>query len=460
MPSSRCSTALLAFTSLSQPALLFRTRLNDSLGIAGVDAVRMTDVTSNLAHENWGEASSDDLAEAAEITKTLTYERIGRCWDPSRVWDAREAPTAGQPEWEAAFAKQVELVRNSTVADLPHAQTLQRPVNAFVKMLGPLSGLAFALPEHGAVALTNQRSDFIPEGQTYADSHCFQFDYAGFKEGDADPHGCGFFRKSFQPLKELRQCIIGKLQGSPAWSAYRRISNRIHSKRKDNSKVVDDPLAVDAEEEEEERKLSGSDRLVKMTFDDIRRADEIIKSVSSEAWAAEVVEHVESKIAQTIITRDHDSVMEKDVVTSIREDCFHVEAAATLATLKASALTLRRALPCQFMMWDQVEVAGEPDKPLSNAITMWDDKLKYKGRVKIEHDTPPVCARAALSLISEQTRHAPEGYKMQGCSMSGSKSWQKCLHPNSYNCICFYLCWGRALEQLCTINPSCCGSNE
>ncbi|CAK0835097.1 unnamed protein product [Prorocentrum cordatum] len=292
----------------------------------------------------------------------------------------------------------------------------------------------------------------VPSGQHLADSHCFLFDYQGFKEGDPDPHGCGFFRRSFQPLQQLRRCVVEKLEADPDWRAYNATASRIFAARRDGSRKVDNPAVVD----EEERVMAEAS--INVALDSIRRADEIIKSVSFKPWEAmttgEAAKVVEAKISKTIITTSTTTVLKQETVQSIRTECFLVAGEATAALPERTA-TLKRALPCYQLMWDQIEVAGAPEQPMSNAVTMWDKSLIDLGHVEKDYDTPPVCARAAVALVAEKQKRAPGGYSAANCLTSAPR-WKDCTAPTSFNCICFQYCWRRALERMCEIEPACC----
>jgi len=403
------------------------------------------DGLTQLFEDAEGELPKDEGAWKHSETRKVAYEEIGRCYDPGRDWDVSTAE--GEAAWEAPLKSAVQSARG--LPEMPHAQALKRPINRYAQKVGPLAQL---LPWHRAVGLTSQRRTEAPPGQFMADSHCFLFDYESFREGDPDPHGCGFFRRSFQPLQQLRQCIVKKLEADPAWQAYTATAGRILGALRDHSRVTDNPAVLD----EEERTIAQAS--VDVAFDSIRRADEIVKTVAFKPWeamtAGEAAKLVEQKISKTVVTTSKTAVLGKETVEAIRKECFLVSG-EDAAALPERTVTLKRALPCYELMWDQVEVAGAPEQPMSNAITMWDKSLVEPARVEMDYDTPPVCARAAVALVVEKQKRAPERYSSTSC-IAKAPSWKDCMAPKNFNCICFQMCWRRALERVCEVEPGCC----
>eukprot|EP00929_Paragymnodinium_shiwhaense_P068670 TRINITY_DN3457_c0_g2_i1.p1 TRINITY_DN3457_c0_g2~~TRINITY_DN3457_c0_g2_i1.p1 ORF type:complete len:429 (-),score=45.21 TRINITY_DN3457_c0_g2_i1:350-1636(-) len=415
-----------------------------SLGLAiVVRGVRLgDDFTSNVTAEG-------DMPEGGawqyEATRQVIHENIGTCYDPQRPWSLQSLG-AGQPaEWEAAFN---EAVMRGRASGTSHAQTLERRLQSF-------GGLSKILPYHRAVALTSNRDTLIPEGQYLPDSHCFEFDYSSYRPGDPDPHGCAFFKKSFQPLQKMRRCIISKLNSSPTWLKYKAVADEIRADRKTGSMVGENTQVV------------GNDETtwnvdVAVLFDSIRRADEMVKQVSFkdwQNWPSGVIKEVERKIKRTVITKSRTSLLEAETVTAIREECFLVTADSIPDMPNgAEAFMLKNAMPCYQLMWDQVEVAGAPELPTSNAATMWDPAMKHPSRLDKEHYVPPICARAALSLVAEKQKRGGK-YSMFHCLFK-CPSWETCMAPKAFNCICLACCWQAALRRMCELNAGCCDSDR
>eukprot|EP00929_Paragymnodinium_shiwhaense_P068667 TRINITY_DN3457_c0_g1_i1.p2 TRINITY_DN3457_c0_g1~~TRINITY_DN3457_c0_g1_i1.p2 ORF type:complete len:131 (-),score=28.57 TRINITY_DN3457_c0_g1_i1:149-541(-) len=127
------------------------------------------------------------------------------------------------------------------------------------------------------------------------------------------------------------------------------------------------------------------------------------------------------------------------------------------AAAAAEAYTLKNAMPCYELMWDQGEVPGAPEQPLINAAPMWDPSLKHPSKVEIDHHIPPVCARAALSLVAEKQKRAPGKYSPFHC-LTSCPSWKECMAPKTFNCICLACCFQAGLRRMCELNPGCCDS--
>lgn len=382
-------------------------------------------------------------------TSQVVYQEVGRCYDPDKDWST--LPTADEAiPWEADFTAAVAASRNLGY-DMPAAQVIWRPVTAAVNAFG---SFAWYLPWHTAATLTSDREKTVKDDQSWPDSHCFEFDYS--KEDAKDPHGCRFFKKSFQPLQELRQCVLGKLEDSNNWRTYQKMSKRVVSHRQQGERVDTWETAS-----EEEKRLIEKLGISKFTFDGIRRVDEMIKYASYKNWEDMedgLVDELEKKIAETIITKDKQTMLEKEIVASIRSECFHVKVDRWVE-LPEAAKRLKRIMPCYQLMWDQIEVAGGNEKPLSNAITMWDASLRFPTQIKRDTRSPAVCARAAVALIAEPLKRAPGRFSKKSCLLKGQKSWKKCLHPQHFNCICFTHCFQRALEKMCEFNKGCCDAS-
>jgi len=442
LQTNRCGHAVLVVLRLALASVLL-------LPITNCMRIHASSFQNNsVMHKGVSSVFPRDTEDWERVeTHQVVFEEIGRCYDPDVDWSGVTHPVEDVP-WENDFDKAVKASRLLS-EQMPHSQLLHRPLTTAVKKVGLFARM---LPHHQAVSLTTDRLKIVPEGQSWADSHCFAFDYS--KDNVEDPHGCGFFRKSFQPLQKLRRCILERLDKSSEWKAYAAMSRNVVAGRSKAAREVDNPLEV---EDYDEDLLNGTD-IVKYTFDGIRRADEMIKYVAFKDWQSigtGIINEVERKIAETIITADDSALLEEEIVSNIRSDCFLVKA-DTWEGISQPAKSLKRSLPCYQLMWDQVEVSGGREKPLSNAITMWDESLRYPSQTLTDFATPPVCSRAAVALIAERTKNAPEKFSNTACLTKGEKSWYKCLHPRHFNCICFGHCYKRALEKMCEVNSGCC----
>eukprot|EP00930_Biecheleria_cincta_P027622 TRINITY_DN19373_c0_g1_i1.p1 TRINITY_DN19373_c0_g1~~TRINITY_DN19373_c0_g1_i1.p1 ORF type:complete len:419 (+),score=64.83 TRINITY_DN19373_c0_g1_i1:46-1302(+) len=380
-----------------------------------------------------------------EETKQLVYEQIGRCRDPGNRWTWNGQAEA---EWEPAFGEAVKQARADPNG--PHAQTLQRPLKS------TFGFLASFLPYHAALQLTTDRMKKVSEGQFSPDSHCFAFDYKNFSPGDADPHGCGFFKKSFQPLQKLRQCITHKLESSINWKAYKAVANKIRAAERDGRKDRID-LSI---RDDNGATIANATGKWEVAYDSIRRADEMVKSVSFKDWQEldmkSIKKEVQRKIKTTVTTNTKQSVLDDDTIAAIRRDCFLISDDVSADNqIPRELATLKNAMPCYDLMWDQVEVPGAPQQPFVNAINMWEPPLLSTTTVKQEHYVPPVCARAAVALVADRQKRAPGKYKALSCTHK-CRSWRSCMHPSHFNCICFACCFQNALRRLCEIDDGCC----
>lgn len=384
-------------------------------------------------------------AWSPDESKKVAYEEIGRCRDPGSQWKWNGQAKA---KWEPAFGEAIKQARADPNG--PHAQTLQRPLTSIFGIF------ARALPYHAAVQLTTDRMKEVSEGQFFPDSRCFAFDYEKFSSGDADPHGCGFFKKSFQPLQKLRQCIINKLDSSSDWKAYEAVATRIRTAERAGSR---EPVDLSIRDNNGIVITNASHELW-LARDSIRRADEMIKAVSFNDWQELDMESIKKevvrKIKKTIATTSKQSVLKEEAIAAIRRDCFLVgDDVSADDEIPRELATLKNAMPCYQLMWDQVEVPGAPAQPLMNAITMWDPLLGFDTTVKREHHVPPICARAAAALVAERQKRAPGRYSALACTRK-CPSWKGCMHPKTFNCICFACCFEKALSRVCEMNEGCC----
>merc|ERR1719160_1198293 len=54
----------------------------------------------------------------------------------------------------------------------------------------------------------------------WPDSACFRYNYTALS-GEPDLAGCRAFRKTFEPLANLRACIVPKLRADSKWRSHR-----------------------------------------------------------------------------------------------------------------------------------------------------------------------------------------------------------------------------------------------
>lgn len=203
-------------------------------------------------------------------------------------------------------------------------------------------------------------------------------------------------------------------------------------------------------------------------MDTVRRADEMIKYVSFKDWTAlsqrdqktGLKSIVAAKIIQTIAFRVDaegfpDMQLEAQVADAITDKCFQVKA-DTYEGLAEEAKILKRSLVCYPLMWDQVQVGAAPEKPLSNAVKLFDPAKPQTNPLLLKRSwkqTPALCARIALSLIAEPLLHARKGYSRTTCQ--GHMRFSQCLQMQNFNCICLEKCFRAALRRLVKFESEC-----
>ena len=97
-----------------------------------------------------------------------------------------------------------------------------------------------------------------------------------------DANGCRFFAASFTRVKQVHRCIERKLSDSASWQRSLLFGRTL--RRKITAQYSGETVAVDAEpvplDREEDALLRRCLKSGCKTYDTLRRADEIIKSVS------------------------------------------------------------------------------------------------------------------------------------------------------------------------------------
>lgn len=353
-----------------------------------------------------------------------------------------------------------------------HSQSWDRPLTSI------FGKIADYLPHHRAIILTSGRytRKDIPEGLDYPGSRCYDFDYDAPANSIPDPHGCSLFRHSFSRLKKLRTCVVGALEKSPRWLAYRQMVRTILARRTPNSTNVENPDAIQIGDEIVDEELQNIGTACRsnskcVLVDAFRRVDEMIKYLNFQSWVTQkkpLRTWVESKVRYTasIYNEGADQPkqlgIEQDVVDTIVESCFGVPKDADSMTydqLPKETKLLERSLSCNAIMLDQIHVPGAPQPPVTDAVTMWDPLLANKGKLLFDlKSTTPVCGRAAAAMAIYGQTHSKKGYTIKECTMGTSedKPWKECADVSGFNCICLELCWRKALQRVCDIAPSCC----
>lgn len=343
----------------------------------------------------------------------------------------------------------------------------------------------------------------VDNPKQWPDAQCFQHDYSSQAP---DPYGCGLFRRTFQPLQQLRACIAPHLLADELWLAHRgRVVDTkgeelsaeeaaqataadpaelaaLRKKKADRKALIAKLEKGDqsestkgqltaaksdlAEASAKLRVLEGksfgglggycSDKFPRCEdVDALRRAEQIIKTFAWRATARDGQYGLRNQIQQSPVLRDGAKVSRATEDGIVR--CF--EAAGYEAAHQAGQ--------CLPLMYDAAEVAAQgvsnavvkfnhPDHPESGAPRLW---ARYR-------NVAPVCARAAMAVVASGFDHA----RGLDPSKDGAKEWAKtiwgsgfsfktdCLHPTSSNCRKFGICWLKALRRVGTLVPACSSS--
>ena len=65
-----------------------------------------------------------------------------------------------------------------------------------------------------------------------------------------------------------------------------------------------------------------------------------------------------------------------------------------------------------------------------------------------------VCGRAAVAMVAPATVTAPTYNPF--CGVHWSPTWEWCMAPTEFSCICFAKCFELALQQACRHSKACC----
>eukprot|EP00928_Gymnodinium_smaydae_P087321 TRINITY_DN71598_c0_g1_i1.p1 TRINITY_DN71598_c0_g1~~TRINITY_DN71598_c0_g1_i1.p1 ORF type:complete len:476 (-),score=38.25 TRINITY_DN71598_c0_g1_i1:130-1557(-) len=397
--------------------------------------------------------------------------------------------------WIDELDAAVSSTRNHRYSSQP--QTSKRPLKTLVDTFGETVGTI--APWHRAAVITSGLDDVIYGSQDmdYPNSRCFTHNYSS--DAVDDEHGCNLFKKSFSRLQGLQTCIVDALRADSSWLAYRRVAKGILAGRPIGSRAgVDNPRTISEEDliptsvHDISRKLGNcvADGTC-VIFDAIRRADEIVKNVAYKDWTGgsreilDLHQEVARKIQETVTVPgtwrrprrlpsifggkkryalDTLPLLDRTVET-IRDKCFFLDYPVPkhiTEPLPEPVRVLKRSLPCWNMMYDQVEVAGFPEKPVSNAITMWSPELRpsHRGREQNLGGSPVLCGRAAIGMVAYHTAYRTQTYALTPLCVIDPVdviSWKGCMTADYYNCVCMEKCFVRALvDRMCELVDSCC----
>lgn len=307
------------------------------------------------------------------------------------------------------------------------------------------------------------------------DSFCFEFDYSD--PAAPDPTGCRPFAKSFSPLKDLRNCIIGYLNEDNIWPnrrgqawedvkakggadlrGFENVGYDVWCKKSvyDVIKVakVETPLPVN---------------LCQTSIDSIRRAEEMMKFTLFMAGGkatqpSKVPEHVLKKIQKTTtwpgMKAGSQQSVSDETALSISKQCFGVQN----DNVEQPFASLQRLSTCLPLMYDTTEIGDGFGFQDGFAKLLDDEKYLAPTNLKAHHayDVPPLCGRMALAAIPQMQMaryHIAPSWATVSSADRDNK-WPTCVQPEYTNCRKAYFCWEKSLNKLCGIDKMCCPGDE
>lgn len=188
--------------------------------------------------------------------RTAILETSMRCWEPRPGARWHYGKQDGQAkmlvELNKTLSRALDLYNGSDELEI-YPATMSEPL----KMFGPAKKV---MPYHWAVGFVSKKK--FP-------SHCLVYNYSSTEE--ADKAGCAFFRKSFEPLQELTNCVQAKFEADSYWKFWEHVRDTgVFQKPAD-----DFARGVEAKELEVTlRGKLGSDK-----FQDLRLTPELIGKV-------------------------------------------------------------------------------------------------------------------------------------------------------------------------------------
>lgn len=366
----------------------------------------------------------EDLAELAL--------RVGACLDP----DAPEAALAGMK----TLGQISEDARAGRAAGFS-AQLLSTPID--LKMSGVQLGKAIPHLIAGLAPMGEQVSQTADNPQGVPDAACFTHPYSA-SQGTPDPFGCRTFRKSFEPVAELRACIVPKLKADAKWQAHRTKAKAVKNGTSSKAGATWSEWCTAAFPDCED-------------YDTLRRAEDIIKGVAFKELPGDAGEyhvHFVRKAGSSKVLEEGAELEEK-TAEAIANECFK-------ASDPEAAQDLWKRSQCLPLMYNSLEWG---------AMGIFDAAVKYYNPphanndqpkvVKTHQGVPPVCARLAAGLIAQPFEHTRFGIIANWRNAARQWTWHEhCLHPKKGNCRLFATCWQKAIKRVCALEDSCCEGVE
>lgn len=135
---------------------------------------------------------------------TAIHDRIARCYEPrvDRNYSGVQWKTALDAYMQSQVKSGLEKWSRVYVYDMPHVWGDRWYTKYF--------------PHHWMAAI-------VPDVKVQPSTYCLKFDYANATNQTADPAGCLFFRKSFEPTQQLTKCVFQAMENSTSWANRRLV---------------------------------------------------------------------------------------------------------------------------------------------------------------------------------------------------------------------------------------------
>lgn len=383
------------------------------------------------------------------------------CIDP----DVNNDPAIGTPEASLEDLKQIMSSLRSNNYDDKRLKVDGWANRPFASM-----AISARFPWHMTIGLAHSESKYTNEGPTGKDSFCFDFDYSNASA--SDPNGCRVFQKSFSPLKELRNCIIGHLETDTIWpdrrgQAWENVKEAGVEDFESFSNSTYDDWCLNSVYAYTKVGLFSLPVQLCNIMDTIRRAEEMIKFALFKKGGvttdpAEVSKHVQKKIQQTAswpgMRKGGQQSVSKKTADAISKQCFKVKD----DNVEQYFTFLQRIGTCLPLMYDKTEIGdgfGFQDGYIKLGNT---ENYGQPVNLHLHHvyDVPPVCGRLALAAIpgiqSARYNLAPSFQSVY--SADKGTPWLDCGVQDTRftNCRKAYFCWEKSLNLMCGIDEACC----
>lgn len=456
-------THLLAFPFSIMPGRFFLLAVLAFLDEPWVAmAARLSTELEEESNSSIEDAAGDTLEEADNSTVQDVARDVLFCMEPDLVV---EEGTAAQ-----ILAEKLEELQAS------RAIPKELKVDGWANRPFATYKISKRFPAHMMLGIVSSDDKFKAGGPPVdRDSFCFEFDYSNSNPEEPDPAWCAPFSKTFKPLKELRNCIVDRLEADSFWTE-RRGGSWESAKKKNYSDLRNADLSsYDAwcDSAVYDPRAFPPASICQKTMDTKRRAQEMIKFslFPKTLEALDVPDYLTRKIhtstAYPGMKDRNQHTVNPETATRISTDCFNVTAGDQE---QAHFVRLQKIGKCLPLMFDKAEVSdgfGISDGFLKFFDpSVWGPPVNF--RKHHTYDVPPVCGRMALgSLQKLQTTpyeviHTGSILAIVGTLWKQDKGmrFSTCREPPSINCRKAYFCWEKALNLMCAYSSLCCPGND